>query len=780
MLRAYLVIVLWGILPSLVFGQFVDGEKSIEFEVYHINGVNTSNAEFSPVVLGDKLIFTSDKEYNGNTLGEGSWAKNGFLNLYEAKQVNILSDSAEFSKAKLFSYQLLNDDHTGPICFNREANQAYFTQVSHKDRKLFGKTVKHPQIHRAEIVKGKWQVMEKLPFNNLSYSYGHPALSEDENTLYYVSDEIGGKGGRDLYKVTRTENGWSDPVNIEALNSEANEMFPTIHKGVLYFASDRSGGNGGLDVYACKIDDEGYGDVQNLGAPINSANDDFSLVYQPSNETGFFASNRDGGKGSDDIYFFKGIEAIKVGSDEIAGQFEYKNLAGESPEGLEVMLVDDNGDIVYKTKTDKDGKFSFKNISGDGNYTIKMIGEDGKELVLTLFGDDSDAVLLSNDEGEFVYRKLSGDNLNTLDLIAEEDIDFATNTANLKGQFIFQNLSFEDPGKMEVFLVDDEGNIVQRTMTDEHGNFEFKNINAEKSYLVQLDEGSPNLALLIYNKDNKIRSQLLSDSQGRFVFKKLSADYENSLSMLTDEASDLKFPELKMHVLGEFVYEHIDSEYPSLVDFEVYDANMNLVYEGKSGEKGGFRLVNLALTDELIFKIPEDSPYFKENIKLNILEINKDVLVRLNKDIDGFFRYRFIDGEMDSIDTIDEGDLHLTRLHAKKIPNIYFDRGGASLSTNQYVILNEVADVMKLDSKLFIRLEGHASSTSSNKYNMYLSQKRMLRVRSYLLSKGVEKSQIDGHYYGEEKLINDCPTEESCSEELHKQNRRVELKLFYK
>ncbi|MGS0524655.1 TolB family protein [Zobellia nedashkovskayae] len=162
------------------------------------------------------------------------------------------------------------------------------------------------KIYRAFKKGDSWSEPEDLPFNNTNYSVAHPSLSSDGTKLYFASDMPGGKGASDIYVVTVLSDGtFGDPVNMGALvNTEEKETFPYIaNSDILYFASNGHPGLGGLDIF--KVDLNKENKATNLGSPINSSEDDFSLVVDSSEEIGYFASNRKGGKGSDDIYGLK-------------------------------------------------------------------------------------------------------------------------------------------------------------------------------------------------------------------------------------------------------------------------------------------------------------------------------------------------------------------------------------------------------------------------------------------------------------------------------------------
>ena len=176
--------------------------------------------------------------------------------------------------------------------------------------------------------RGEWVNVIPMPFNSVNYSVGHPALSSDEKTLYFVSDMPGSLGQTDIFKVEINDSGFGNPENIgPQFNSSAKEFSPFIDNDVLYFSSDRAGGFGKLDVYAAKI--EGFtSSPQLLSEPINSTADDFAYIINSETRKGYFSSNRGGGQGDDDIYAF----ALPKQNDQVVpeptgGYFSYLSPA---------------------------------------------------------------------------------------------------------------------------------------------------------------------------------------------------------------------------------------------------------------------------------------------------------------------------------------------------------------------------------------------------------------------------------------------------------------------
>ncbi|PCH98648.1 MAG: hypothetical protein COB85_01180 [Bacteroidetes bacterium] len=138
---------------------------------------------------------------------------------------------------------------------------------------------------------------------------GHPYFSNEKDVLFFATNLPGGYGGKDIWFsiYERTSDTWGKPQNAGAkINTSGDELYPMVHSdGSLYFTSSGHDGFGGWDIYKSEMEGElSWGDAQNLGKPINSKSDDFGIVFNGNSLTGYFASNRKKGLGSDDIYEF--------------------------------------------------------------------------------------------------------------------------------------------------------------------------------------------------------------------------------------------------------------------------------------------------------------------------------------------------------------------------------------------------------------------------------------------------------------------------------------------
>jgi tetratricopeptide (TPR) repeat protein len=252
--------------------------------------INSNKPEFSPA-LYDKGIIVVSREKTDAYLD---------LLYYECQD----GDSAEIKPLGKSINSNLNE---GPATVYDHDTKMIFTR-NQKTKKGLQKAVDvvHFQLFYTEKDgTGEWREPQLLSINDKAYSMGHPSITADGKTLYFSSNIPGGLGGSDIYKSTWQNSAWGQPQNLgAAVNTSGNEMFPFIfNDSIVYFASDGYKGLGGLDIYKVNIQASGKG-VFNVGYPINSRKDDFSIVMYADGMKGFFASNRDGGKGNDDIYEF--------------------------------------------------------------------------------------------------------------------------------------------------------------------------------------------------------------------------------------------------------------------------------------------------------------------------------------------------------------------------------------------------------------------------------------------------------------------------------------------
>lgn len=326
---------------------------------------NSELSDFGATEQNNVITFSSSRDKGVGIKRTYSWNNQPFLDLFQ-----VTKDGDKFSAAEKIKGDVNTKFHEGQDSFSKDGKTLYFTRNNFTDHKK-GKDAQgtnNLKIYKATLDKdNKWTNIKELPFNSANYSVGHPSLSADGKILYFASDMPGGYGKSDIYKVSVDGDTYGTPENLgKKINTEGNELFPFVHSdGNLFFSSDGLQGIGQLDIFTTVLDDDNnIQEVINLGAPINSNMDDFSFFLNDTGETGFIASNREGGMGDDDIYGFDRIPLFAI-------KGTVTDAINKMPiQDAKIVIKDKDGNQIADLVTDAKGKYSI-NVDRETTYTLE-------------------------------------------------------------------------------------------------------------------------------------------------------------------------------------------------------------------------------------------------------------------------------------------------------------------------------------------------------------------------------------------------------------------------
>jgi hypothetical protein len=331
-------------------------------EVYTMN-INSAFSEYGPALWQDKLVFSSNRP--GKSVIRHKDARNDepFVDLY----ATTVSNLTKTSYPTIFEPKLKTSLNDGPVSFSSDGTMMYITRNTRRNPE----GISELDILIGRFREGKWgRSLATMPLKMKGYSIAHPAISHDDQRLYFASDMPGGYGGMDLYYSERRGGFFSPPVNLGPhINTPGNEIFPYVDKeGRLFFASDGHDGLGGLDIFiSLPTPSGGLSEPFNPGPGINSPYDDFSIVLNEDGTTGYFASNRPGGVGNDDIYAFRMVRPYEF----IPLTGTITNLSSGEPEpGVIVSVSKNDGSLFATFQSDE-----------KGNYLIHLLKDETYKIV---------------------------------------------------------------------------------------------------------------------------------------------------------------------------------------------------------------------------------------------------------------------------------------------------------------------------------------------------------------------------------------------------------------
>ena len=324
-------------------------KKSKEFNI-------SRSSTFSPLFSGsegDVLIFTSNRKFGKKNVVRKNNGVSGQPN-------NHLFMTRKNNKGKWEAIEPLEGDVTslndeGIASITSDGRSMYFTRSLLADDKGGGTL-----IVLSNRAGGTWSAPQKVTiFKDSTISVGHPAITPDGTTMYFVSDSKEGLGGKDIWRATYEGGEWKYIENLgKDINTPDDEMFPTVREdGTLYYSSKGKPGMGGLDIFKATPLKEGGWEVKNMGVPVNSPADDFGMAFAGKTESGYFSSNRNESRGYDALWSFE-LPAL-----EYVLQGKITDRVGETVADAKIRIIGNNGENA-RIQAKGDGTYSFKMTKG--------------------------------------------------------------------------------------------------------------------------------------------------------------------------------------------------------------------------------------------------------------------------------------------------------------------------------------------------------------------------------------------------------------------------------
>lgn len=321
------------------------------YRIENVSAINTKYSDFGAVFSNKDhrhIIFTSARQESIGKNEDGGTGEK-FQDLFEA----AVDKKGKWSSPKPLLEPVNSDANDGSATLDNKGTMMFFTRCGVEKGKA-GEC----EIYFTKRRGQTWDEPQLIPLAGDSFTVGQPCLSSDEQTLYFVSDMDGGQGGKDIWKSAfdKKSKTWGTPVNLgNKINTPEDEMFPYVtSENILYFSSKGHVGMGGLDIFMSTATNGQWDEPVNLKYPVNTSFDDFAFIVDESmGDRGFLSSNREGGKGNDDIYSWVLPPLIFTISGRVYDADTHENIEGA---GIE-LFGSDGSSIPFKT--DKTGTYKF-------------------------------------------------------------------------------------------------------------------------------------------------------------------------------------------------------------------------------------------------------------------------------------------------------------------------------------------------------------------------------------------------------------------------------------
>lgn len=336
------------------------------YEISNVAKLNTKDSDYTPryyTIEGDIITFTSTREgVTGKKLD--SWTGQRFSDIWVSK----VDEKGEWSTPeKLDQNEKTSTDlNESDASFCHDGTVMYYTYCNN-DKKKSNRCV----IKTSSFDGTAWSEPVEVNIAGDTISdFIHPHISEDGSKLYFASNKEGGYGDLDIWFAVGSGSEFTEAINAGPfVNTPKKENYPFLRNDTsLYFSSTGHNNLGGYDIFKATLTDESehFMNVENLSYPINTNSDDFGICFIQGENRGMFSSNRAGGKGSDDIYYFNLPDVIYTLSGFIKNSDNMQPLSD-----VEVEIISSSGKI-YRTLSNSKGFYRFDNsqIRPEESYDI--------------------------------------------------------------------------------------------------------------------------------------------------------------------------------------------------------------------------------------------------------------------------------------------------------------------------------------------------------------------------------------------------------------------------
>lgn len=516
-----------------------------------------------------------------------------------------------------------------------------------------------------------------------------------------------------IYTAERGATGWMNIQSLPFNMDEYSTMHPTISPdgNTLYFASDRPGGFGGNDIWMVEKNGENWGNPVNLGPNINTEGNDAFPFLHYSGYLFYASDGQEEGLGGLDIYSVNTANMPDASAQILSAPFN-------SPDDDFGLILDDSGTKGYFSSdrpggTGKDDIYGFESewsLAGEMSEHIVHIAVQVQDAKTKHALPQSSVFVIEKDP----FGGAAGELLYDMEVIKKPQEE--------GGQLILSMVR-----KKNLDLTDPEA------MTDDAG-FALRELKPGREYLILVDKPGYKLRELNYvtpEKPGVYDLPVALDSRACFTLTGIVKNQKSGdpvgKATVTIEGDDKSNPlKLTSDAQGRFEACLPDATtYSLLVEKEGYILGRNRVstFDGDYAKERKVDLLLLPFSNTPEEKSPE--PLSKGSVIV--------------------------------------------------MENLYYDYNKITLRPGSVSELDLVYDLMRSYPEMEIELGAHTDCRGSSQYNQRLSDARAESTKNYLISRGIQPARIKAKGYGESQIRNQCKDGVDCAESEHEHNRRTEI-----
>jgi outer membrane protein OmpA-like peptidoglycan-associated protein len=440
-----------------------------------------------------------------------------------------------------------------------------------------------------------------------------------------------------------------------------------------------------------------------------------------------------------------------------------------------VRIYDSKNNLIATVISNENGEFQFNHLEFDDVYFIELpeLDEQTKyESLAYVIDQGGNPLYLINQlkDGRFKFFSLPYDEYK---LVQQEEISFVPNIIKVAGQ-LYKRLPGDYSDGIKVYVLNQEGEIIDSTFTDGRGKFKFEKLRSDETYSFKVAGGGEDFNLALLDKNDVIIDKGIMNEKGNFSYKKLTYQVAQFEQLEAVEA-DLVEETYNHEIYGQ-VYQKLPGDFGDSMKVFIYDEEGNFLGTAYTDEKGKFKFSKLKEDQNYFFKIEHN----EEQFQLLTLDEDENVIDKTIKNRLGQFKYSKLGMEHHKILLEEASDHQILYYDNQKIDltkfTVHYRFDKSSLERQELEKIKKLVEVLK-DKDLKVEVISHTDLRGNKEYNKNLSHERTNNIINYLVQFGLSKKKLVGNFFGELKPVIDCD-KYKCDNDDHRLNRRTEFKFL--
>jgi outer membrane protein OmpA-like peptidoglycan-associated protein len=322
-------------------------KDSLRIELHNMGqNINSEYDEYLPAIPADEseIIFTVKRPRDEHTAVANAKEEEDF---YISRKTDGIWQLRQPLGAPINTHY-----DEGAQCISPDGKYLIFTACHRQDG------MGSCDLYWSKRIGDKWSKPRNFgaPVNT-KYWESQPTFGADGKTILFASNRPGGHGKEDIWQTTMLEEGeFTEPVNLgQVINTDDDDFAPFLHPDgkTLYFASGGHRGMGGQDIFYSTLSPEGeWRQPVNMGYPINTIANEFNLIVNAAGEKAFFSSNKKGGFGGLDLYWFELPLSLRPEPVSYAKGIIYDHVEHTPLQATFEVIDLQTGQTVVKTTSD--------------------------------------------------------------------------------------------------------------------------------------------------------------------------------------------------------------------------------------------------------------------------------------------------------------------------------------------------------------------------------------------------------------------------------------------